>query len=457
MPANKPESLDARFATAMGDLLGPEFPTDIALAVSGGGDSMAMLYLAHNWARVWGLRLWVVTVDHGLRPEAAEEAAMVAEECAALGHPHCTLRWHWDGQGNLMDAARRGRHRVIDAWRGSIRHVLYAHTRNDVAETFLMRLKRGSGVDGLSAMAASQHIPSEVPAAPLPVQDVSGAVPPQPATRPDGFTLIRPCLDMTRDELRHYARTLQGRWVEDPTNEDDSFDRARMRKLLARLEEEGLGVETLAATADRMARARDALQRRLIESWERLGGLDSQTGHITFDRAGVEALDRDTQMRLLAAGVQLLSNALYRPRAEKLETLLDRLLGGGGGQLSGVEAWCAPDHLCLWREFAAVQHLRAPMGELWDGQWMVWDARLRGDPEVEVRALGDAGWQQAKAQAAALPDTAPVHRQARSLPSLWRGDTLLACDALGIGPGGTTQHRPTGKEMFRLRGFLLTH
>ena len=91
-------SLAERFAGQMGQLLGPDFPKDIALAVSGGGDSMAMLVLAHDWARVWGVGLWVVTVDHGLRAESGAEAIMVADECAALDHPHATLRWHWDGR-----------------------------------------------------------------------------------------------------------------------------------------------------------------------------------------------------------------------------------------------------------------------------------------------------------------------------------------------------------------------
>ena len=98
----------------MGQCLGPDFPTDIGLAVSGGGDSMAMLHLAAGWARVYGVRLRVVTVDHGLRAESAAEAAMVAEEARSLGLPHSTLRWTgWDGQGNLQDAARAARRDLI--------------------------------------------------------------------------------------------------------------------------------------------------------------------------------------------------------------------------------------------------------------------------------------------------------------------------------------------------------
>ena len=174
-------TLDQRFAEAMGQLIGPDFPKQIGLAVSGGGDSMAMLGLAHAWARVWGVGLHVATVDHGLRPESADEAALVARECATLGHSHSTLKWTWDGQGNVQDQARRARLRLLGAWCDGFSHVLMAHTADDVAETFLIRLARGSGVDGLSAMSARRNL--------------------------DGFDVLRPCLDMTRAELRHYAKT----------------------------------------------------------------------------------------------------------------------------------------------------------------------------------------------------------------------------------------------------------
>ncbi len=484
-------SLDARFAEAMGQVLGPDFPSDIGLAVSGGGDSMAMLTLAHNWSRHWGVRLWVVTVDHGLRDGSAAEAAMVAEECAALGWPHATLRWRWDGRGNLQDAARRARLALIGHWRGGLAHVLMGHTRDDLAETFLMRLARGSGVEGLSAMQASRRVTPDV-GPDLPGLDHDGVLPPQaasgagPLPHPASFRIVRPCLDMTRAELRHYLRTLQGRWVEDPSNEDVRFDRVKIRQAAEILEGLGLDVARLSGTARRMARAGEALRARAAEVWDeigeepRAGGVP--TGELLFTRAGFERTERDTQLRLLAAALQYIATADYRPRAAALEALLDRVLGGGGGTLLGCEARMERDRVRVFREYAAVADLRqrvaagSGVDRLWDGRWAVFHADLRG---CEIGALGQDGWQQLVAPDGApretapdgapretapdgaprngVPDGAPPHASARSLPAIWQGNRLLACDALGVGPGGTTRLWPMGRDAGLFKGFLLSH
>jgi tRNA(Ile)-lysidine synthase len=127
----------------------------IGLAVSGGGDSVAMLWLVAPWAKARGVPVSVATVDHGLRPEAAEEARFVEELCREVGVPHDTLRWTgWNGRGNLQARAREARRRLLTEWakeRG-VDAVLLAHTQDDQAETFLLRLARGSGVDGLSGI-----------------------------------------------------------------------------------------------------------------------------------------------------------------------------------------------------------------------------------------------------------------------------------------------------------------
>ena len=438
-----PDSLPGRFAARMGQLLGPDFPGAIALAVSGGGDSMAMLTLAHDWARVWGVGLWVVTVDHGLRAESAAEAALVARECAHLGHPHATLRWHWDGTGNLQDAARRARLSLIDRWRGGLSHVLFAHTQDDVAETFLMRLARGSGVEGLAAMSDSRRVrPHRDVPAPIPPEDVSQTAAP-PGTGPDagaGFRVIRPLLAETRADLRHHVRTLQVPFVDDPSNADPRFGRARARAALAALADLGIETASLAATADRMARAARALRLRAAAVAADLVLVDAH-GTPGFARDGFAAIERDTQARLLAGLLQLVASARYRPRAAALEALLDRVLAGGGGTLHGAEVRVGRSRVEILREAAALEGREAAPGQLWDARWRLHGPALDG---TTIRALGDAGW--AQLPRAAPPDAPPFHI-ARTLPAAFAGDRLVAFAPAKFGPAHAVEFVPRDGDL----------
>ncbi|MEM6728926.1 MAG: tRNA lysidine(34) synthetase TilS, partial [Pseudomonadota bacterium] len=314
--------LPQRFAEDMGRLLGPDFPKTLALAVSGGGDSVAMLHLAAPWARIMGVGLHVVTVDHGLRAQSAQEAELVAREAAQLGLPHATLRWHWDGTGNLQAAARAARLGLIDAWRGGIDHVLFAHTRDDVAETFLMRLARGSGVDGLAAMQAIKTFQSPRKVRPLPPSDVSGAPAPSVAgVASASFQVVRPLLETSRAELRHYLRVLHVDHVEDPSNDDPRFDRVKARKALPLLEELGVTPTRLADTAAQLRRGSDALAARAGDALESC--LRRAPGDLVFDvtfhRDAFATYERETQLRLLAAALQFVSFAPMRPRLPALE------------------------------------------------------------------------------------------------------------------------------------------
>lgn len=451
-------SLDQRFADAMGQLLGPDFPSDIALAVSGGGDSMAMLTLAHNWTRVWGVTLWVVTVDHGLRPESVDEAAIVAQECALLGHKHATLRWHWDGKGNVQDEARKARLDLIDRWRGALRHVLVAHTKDDLAETFLMRLKRGSGVEGLSAMQERRLYRSSDHLEELRAGEFEGDLPPQTdqSAGQRSYEILRPCLSMTRQELRHHIKVLKTPWAEDPSNEDRKYDRVKMRHLLRDLEPLGLGVDLLAGTAQRLRRAQEALAQRACQVWREIGseGVANgrSTGDLLLNRDGFAGVERDTQLRLLAAALQYVSTNPYRPRETPLEELLDRALAGGGGTLHGCELRAERENLRIFREEKALISCQSTVGTpgLWDQRWRVFHPDMQG---LTIRALGDAGWQSFENKREA---TVPYHA-ARSLPSIWDGNRLVACDALGIGPGKTSQLRPMGRQSHSFTRFLLSH
>ena len=414
--------LEQHFADQMGQIVGPDFPSEIGLAVSGGGDSMALLSLAAGWARRFGVRLRPVTIDHGLRPDSANEAAMVAEECAGFGLGHDTLHWtDWDGVGNLQAAARDARHRLIDQWRGSTRHVLFAHTLDDQAETFLMRLVRGSGVDGLSGMRQSQTVASP-----------SG----------DPWVILRPLLDVARADLRHYLRTLRIPYVDDPTNADDTFQRVRVRQFL---EAEGLDQRRLIATQQAMQRAQEALRYRAhqaaIACMEPIAADETVEGILTFDRDIFGSLEAETQMRLFAAALQFVTGTPYRPRLTSLSAVLEKVLAGGTTTLHGATIVPKANRIFVGREFDAVAKLRVPSCDqpVWDNSLM-----LQGVDFMDhiIAPLGAAGATDALAQSAKrIP-----WELARGLPALWKDNAMCACAALNIGPDhGQTWLRP-GKE-----------
>jgi len=408
-----PPALAQRFADTMGQMLGPDFPSKLGIAVSGGGDSMALLYLTHNWARVMGIPLHVATIDHGLRAESASEAAFVAEECGALGHGHDVLRWDgWDGTGNLQDAARRARLDLIDGWRGDVAHVLFGHTADDQAETLLMRLRRGSGVDGLAG---------------IPPRRTYGE-------RSRGYTILRPLLAERREALRHYLRVFQGTWVEDPSNHDPLFDRVRMRKLLTELEPQGMGVPHLADTARQMARARAALIARARSVLDDVAQTTS-TGDVLLHRDPLAALEEESRLRLMAASLIWVASAEYRPRLAALEALTETVLSGGAATLHGCEVRAEGAVLRITREFNAVCNVVVPVGAPWDTRWQADGDAIAG---LSLRALGEDGLSQIGTRPAGAPPWAAL----RSVPAIFDGDVLVACAALGHGPEYNTQLCP---------------
>ena len=183
-------------------------PSNVGVAVSGGSDSMATLHLLAVVAGEAGWALSAVTVDHGLRQAAAEEAALVARACAKLNVPHETLHWatNSDNGKPAGSGAARAAYGLIADWarRREISHVALGHTADDQAETFLMNLARGSGIDGLAGM---RHRWSD-----------------------EGITWSRPFLLQDRADLREYLNRRGIGWVDDPSNEDTKFQRVKARK-----------------------------------------------------------------------------------------------------------------------------------------------------------------------------------------------------------------------------------
>jgi tRNA(Ile)-lysidine synthase len=217
------------------------------IAVSGGPDSTALLVLAVRWAKRLKNkkrpRLITITIDHGLRREAAAEAAAVKRLARRLGVAHRTL--HWRGAkpaSGLQEAARIARYRLLaqEAARAGFAHVLTAHTLDDQAETVLFRLARGSGLGGLSGMAPVALIPG------------SGG--------DDRIFLLRPLLQLPKSRLIATLRAAGIAYSDDPSNRDPRFTRARLRELMPALAREGLDARGLSRLAARMRRAEAALE-----------------------------------------------------------------------------------------------------------------------------------------------------------------------------------------------------
>ncbi|MGH6779507.1 MAG: tRNA lysidine(34) synthetase TilS [Bradyrhizobium sp.] len=280
----------------------------LVLAVSGGPDSTALMWLMARWRRSLsrGPRLFAVTIDHGLRPDARREAREVKRLARELQLPHRTMRWTGaKPKAGVPAAARAARYRLLAAAARSVgaSHVVIAHTRDDQAETVLMRLLRGSGVTGLAAMAR--------------------------VTERDGVALARPLLDVPKSRLIATLNRAKIGFADDPTNRDAVFTRPRLRALLPLLAAEGGDARALARLATRLARA-DAAVEVLVDGAERYLALKGQgilqhAGNcIAFDAGAFAMLPDEIRLRLL---MRVINRLGHEGPAElgKAETLLAQL------------------------------------------------------------------------------------------------------------------------------------
>ena len=322
-------ALVARFRVECERLLGaPLGDGRLALAVSGGPDSMAMLALA---AAAFPGRVTAATVDHGLRAESADEAAMVSAYCATLSVPHATLviAEPSPATGNLHAWAREHRYALLLRWAADALcgALLTAHHADYQAETFLMRAARGSGVAGLAGIRATQTLPLARPAD-LPLRSsalAAGIV---------SITICRPLLAWRRDSLRELALAAEAPFIDDPSNGNVRFERARVRASLATLD--WLDPVRVAAAAAHAAEADEALEQATRLFWRQRVG-DAESGDISIDMAG---LPREIRRRLARQAITtiMLGSELPITATDNIESLIESLEAGRRGEHGGVLA-----------------------------------------------------------------------------------------------------------------------
>lgn len=284
-----------------------EGETDIAVAVSGGPDSMALAWLLHQWAQGHDINLHILTVDHALRAESAEEARQVGKITAGWpGVQHHILVWEGEKpEARLLEEARRARYGLLSGYceKHGIRYLFLAHHQDDQAETFLFRLAKGSGLDGLAAMQRTQIL--------------------------DDVTLVRPLLDTAKQDLVDLCIAENIPFVRDPTNEKTDYARPRLRAARAVLEEEGLTSKRLATTAMRLSRAREAFEAISDIVYEDVAQTEA-TGTIVLMRDMLHVWPEEIVLRVLSKAMAQIRGTAhsYPPRLEKVEDLVREWLAG---------------------------------------------------------------------------------------------------------------------------------
>ena len=397
-------------------------PARLGIAISGGGDSTALLHLLARCFDPAEVEMFAATVDHGLRPEAADEARQAGLLARSLGISHDILKWQgWDGAGNLQDQARRARYSLLADWAKSksIAVVALGHTADDQAETVLMRLARASGVTGLAAM---------------PVRRTT-----------HGITVFRPLLGITRVDLRTYLTQHDIAWIDDPSNDNIRFDRIKARRAIEALEPLGLTATVLADVAKNMAQAREAL-----DWYSFLAGRDVVTiigGDVVLDLNKFRALPDEIARRLFSRALVWISSADYPPRRAALAGALKAVNLDTPATLCGCRVLRQGRRVWICREFNAVRDTQTSCDQIWDGRWHLYGGDVQG---CDVRPLGQRGlrmvpdWREIGLPGAALPAT----------PAVWRGDELVAAPLAGMANGWTAKLVGGSEEFF---ASLLSH
>jgi tRNA(Ile)-lysidine synthase len=487
---------DDQLALMFGSLLGRR----LALCVSGGADSVALMHLVARWATLPVARAawreaernrtaaqallkdeigpappslevqaawmdgisgaspaecfdWpavvVLTVDHGLRPDSAAEAEFVSRQATALGFPHQTLVWTGDKpKTGLQQAARAARYGLLHsaveaecwAWRrrsdgyfGQVangaaptvkRALVTAHNLEDQAETFLMRLARGTTIDGLSSMRSCETF---------------WGAPRAGRSYRSPYQVLRPLLSVSRLSIERYLACRGVEWREDPSNANPQFERVRVRSALPVLEGLGIAPARIAATVERLAIARESLEAQVEDAVRAClvsdhGGL---YGHVRGSALSGQPLDRVVRVLryLLAAFGGGAEPAAY----DQIVALAGRIRSGQpvvkqtlAGCMIAAPARMdlAPHDFLVWREAG---RLSAAAVDLQPGAFIDWDGgrfrvtaaqSVRGS--LQVRPLGANGSTDLRSQVPSLRLWRVAPGSFDTLPAIWDGSKLVA-------------------------------
>lgn len=383
----------------------------VAVAVSGGADSLSLVVLIHEIRSTVAL-----IVDHDLRADSANEAQETAEKLTSLGIENHVLVWRHDElpTANIQAVAREARYSLMRDWckQKGISFLCTAHHLDDQAETVLLRLARGSGVYGLAGMSEKRDLGK-------------------------GVVLARPLLSVSKQRLVAVLRERRMTWVDDPSNSNIAFDRVKIRNLLKTPPLEGLQADRLGATAERFARSRRALefyQRRwLLEAVEFF-----DAGYAILDRRKFADVPEDIYLRAMNSLIQFAGGGGYAPRFEKLLRLTSVLLDENfmGYTLSGVQFTpFSTNEILIYREKSALASAEriCSEGTVWDKRFTVNAFNSLTEHSLLIGPLGDNERMLINENLTDMKDTVDSIPRVvlPTLPAFFQGERLIAVPHLG--------------------------
>jgi tRNA(Ile)-lysidine synthase len=406
------------FANAMARFGPFERPPRLAVAVSGGADSLCLVLLADRWVRALGGTVTALTVDHGLRPESAAEAAQVAKWMAAEGIGHRVLEWVGPKPGSaVQSSAREARYGLLETWcraSGTL-HLLVGHHRGDLAETVMLRRDGGSASDGLAAMPALAELA--------------------------GVRLLRPLLAFPGARLRATLIARGRDWIEDPSNLDRNFARVRARERLAERtgDTEQTDLITVAAAA---AVQRSRNDRECLAVLAR-GCTLHPAGFAHLDRETVLAASHTMRARLVKYLIRCVSGRAYAPRSASIDRFARALVSPrfSARTLGGCLFSAYRNEFLVCREarnLAPSIALRSIESRTWDGRFVLGlteESSFFND--LTLGALGHNGWREVNSGMARVGH-ASIPASARwTLPALRDGSGVSAVPHLGYKKGSS--------------------
>ncbi len=418
-------------------VLGPfEKRPHIAVAVSGGADSLALTLLADAWARQLDGKVTALTVDHNLRAGSAGEAHQVACWLSTRGIDHRVLTWKGRKPvAGVQASARAARYELMGTWcrDAGVLHLLLAHHMEDQAETFLLRLNHGSGIDGLSAMAG--------------------------VVEKADMRLLRPLLGTPKIRLRTTLEAMSQPWLEDPSNENPAFERVRIRQSFPDMEADGISAQGLSETARRMARARIALE-------QAASGLLAQschvypTGYANLEGDALFSGAAEISLRAVSRTLMCIGGGEYPAQLKKVERLHEKMKAayrdGTGDWKGGTLGRCrvlpvknergdVSFLICRESRFLPAPIAVRPALECyWDGRFHIRldEQEIVSNQTVSLQPLGKNDWSELVAddpEICRLNVPMPVRT---SLPALLDEAGVIAVPHLNYCRGGMEKPSP---------------